>query len=127
MVLGGGPNSPPCNLLRVDKITFGNGVMSSGHTTISRPDPALKRYKQRVHTMDQLMISFWRWAGSADDDINFRVVGGRKYSWKLHEVHDGKKLIVVPLKLDPSFHQDIIGKLSSRAFNWCYNNVGVPL
>jgi hypothetical protein len=36
-------------------------------------------------------------------------------------------LIVVPLKLDPSFHQDIIGKLSSRAFDWCNNNVGVPL
>jgi len=38
-----------------------------------------------------------------------------------------EKLIVVPLKLDPSFHQDIIGKLSSRAFDWCNNNVGVPL
>ena len=37
------------------------------------------------------------------------------------------KLIIVPLKLDPSFHQDIIGKLSSRAFDWCNNNVGVPL
>ena len=79
MVLGGGANSPPCNLLRVDKITFGHGVMSSGHSTISRPDPALKRYEQRVHTMDQLMISFRRWAGSADDDINFQVVGVGKY------------------------------------------------
>jgi len=56
MVLGGGANSPPCNLLRVDKITFGNGVMLAGHSTISLPDPALKRYEERVHTMDQLMI-----------------------------------------------------------------------
>jgi len=89
-VLGGDANSPPCNLLRDDKITFGLGVMSSGHSTISQPDPALKRYKQRVHAMDQLMISFRRWAGSADDDINFRVVGDGKYSWKQHEVHDGE-------------------------------------
>jgi hypothetical protein len=42
-VLGGGANSPPCNLLRVDdKITFGHGVMSSGHSTISQPHQALK-------------------------------------------------------------------------------------
>ena len=107
MVLGGGANSPPCNLLCVDKITFGHGVMSSGHSTISRPDPALKRYEQRVHTMDQLMISFRRWAGLADDDINFRVVGGRKYSWQLHEDHDGeidRCASKIGPKLPPRYH-----------------------
>jgi len=78
VVLGGGANSPPCNLLRVNKIIFGQGVMSSGHSTISRPDPALKRYGQRVHTMDQLMISFQHWAGSADEDINLFLVGVKK-------------------------------------------------
>ena len=89
-VLGGGANSPPCNLLRVDKITFGHGVMSSGHSTISRPHPVLKRYEQRVHTMNQLIVSFQRWAGSADEDINLFLVGGKNYSWQLHEGHDGE-------------------------------------
>jgi hypothetical protein len=89
-VLGGGANSPPCNLLRVDKITFGHGVMSSGHSTISQPPPVLKRYEQRVHTMDQLMVSFQCWAGSADEDINLFLVGGTNYSWQLHECCDGE-------------------------------------
>jgi len=89
-LLGGCANSPPCNLLRVDKITFGHGVMSSGHSTISRPHPALKRYEQMVHTMNQLMVSFQRWAGSADEDINLFLVGGKNYSWQLHEGHDGE-------------------------------------
>ena len=105
MVLGGGANSPPCNLLRVDKITFGHGVMSSGHSTISRPDPALKRYEQRVHTIDQLMVSFQHWAGSADEDINLFLVGGKNYSWQLHEGHDGK-LMFSALKLALSLNQD---------------------
>jgi len=79
MVLGGGANSPPCNLICVGKITFGHGVMSSGHSTISRPHPALKQYEQRVHTMDQLMVSFQRWTGSADEDINLFLVCGKNY------------------------------------------------
>jgi hypothetical protein len=89
MVLGVGANSPPWNLLCIDKITFGHGVMSSGHSTISRPHPALKRYEQRVHTMDQLMVSFQHWAGSANKDINLFLVGG-KNSWQLHEGHNGE-------------------------------------
>ena len=67
-----------------------NCVMSSGHSTISRPHPALKRYKQRVHTMDHLIVSFQCWAGSADEDINLFLVGGKNYSWQLHEGHDGE-------------------------------------
>jgi hypothetical protein len=31
-----------------------------------------------------------RWAGSADDDINFFLVGGKNCSWQLHEGHDGR-------------------------------------
>ncbi len=105
-VLGGGANSPPaCNLLRVYKITFGHGVMSSGHSTISRPHPALKRYKQRVHTMDQLMVSFQCWAGSADEDLNLFLVGGKNYSWQLHEGHDGE-IDGLGSKLDPNLNQD---------------------
>jgi len=74
--------APRCNLLRVDKITFGHGVMSSGHstTTIIRPHPALKRYERMVHTMDQLMVSFQHWAESADDDVNLFLVGGKNCS-----------------------------------------------
>jgi len=36
-----------------------------------RPHPVLKRYEWRVHTMNELMVSFQRRAGSADDDINY--------------------------------------------------------
>ena len=90
MVLGGGANSPPCNLLCINKITFGHGVMLSGHSTIIRPHPALKRYEQSVHTMDQLMVLFQCWAGSANEDINLFLVGGKNYSWQLHEGHNGE-------------------------------------
>jgi hypothetical protein len=89
-VLGGGANSPPCNLLRVIKITFGHGVMSSGHSTISRPHPAMKQYEQRVHTMDQLwyhfsagqgqlmtiLIYFW-WAAKTIAGSYMRVTMGK--------------------------------------------------
>jgi len=55
--------------------------------------------------MDQLMVSFQCWAGSADEDINLFLVGGKNYSWQLHEGHNGK-LMVWALKLNPSLHQD---------------------
>jgi hypothetical protein len=57
-VLGGGANSPRCNLLlRATKIAVRHGVMSSGHSTISLPCPVLKPYKQRVHTMNEVIVS----------------------------------------------------------------------
>ena len=40
--------------------------------------------------MDQLMVSFQRWAGSVDEDINLFLVGGKNYSWQLHECRDGE-------------------------------------
>ena len=41
--------------------------------------------------MDQLMVSFQCWAGSADEDINLFLVGGKNYdSWQLHEGHHGE-------------------------------------
>jgi len=76
--------TPRCNLLRVEKIAFEHGAMSSGHSTISRPHPAPKQYKRRVHTTCQ------HWAGSANDDINLFLVGGKNRSWQLHEGHDGR-------------------------------------
>ena len=51
------------------------------------------------------MVSFQRWAGSADEDINLFLVGGKNYSWQLHEGHDGK-LMVSAIKLDLSLDQD---------------------
>jgi hypothetical protein len=36
------------------------------------------------------MVSFQRWAGSADEDINLFMVGGRNCSTQLHEGHDGR-------------------------------------
>jgi len=41
--------------------------------------PALKHYEQRVHIMDQFLVLFQRWAGSADEDINLFLVGGKNY------------------------------------------------
>jgi hypothetical protein len=35
--------------------------------------------------MDQLMVLFQRWAGSADKDINSFLVGSKNYSWQLHD------------------------------------------
>ena len=63
--------APQCNLVCVNKKAFGHGVMSSGHSTISWPHPALKWYGQRVHTMNELIVSFQRWEGSVGDDTNF--------------------------------------------------------
>jgi hypothetical protein len=40
--------------------------------------------------MDQLMVLFQHWAESADDDINLFLVGGKNYSWQLHESHNGR-------------------------------------
>jgi hypothetical protein len=64
--------------------------MLSGHSTISQPHPALKSYEQKVHTMNELMILFQHWVGSADDDINFFLVSSKNYSWQLHEGHHGE-------------------------------------
>ena len=61
--------------------------------------------------MSEFMVSFQHWAGSADDDINLFLVGGKNCSWQLHEGHNGR-LLVWALKLGPRLHQDTIGKLS---------------
>jgi hypothetical protein len=49
--------APRCTLLRAAKIAVRHGVMLSGHSTISLPRPALKPYKQRVHTMNEVIVS----------------------------------------------------------------------
>jgi hypothetical protein len=36
------------------------------------------------------MVSFQRWAGSADEDINLFLVDGKNYSWQLHKGYDGE-------------------------------------
>jgi hypothetical protein len=55
--------------------------------------------------MNEFMVSFQRWAGSADDDINLFLVGGKNCSWSYMRVTMGD-LLVWALKLDPSLHQD---------------------
>ena len=65
-----------CNFLCVDKIAIGHGVMfmSLGHSTTrdqSLPRPALKRYEQRVNTINKLIVWFQRWGGSADGAVIF--------------------------------------------------------
>jgi hypothetical protein len=66
-------------------------------------------------TMNELMVSFQRWARSADDDINLFLVGGLNCAGNFmsHEGHDGN-LLVWALKLDPSLHQDIVPLESSH-------------
>ncbi len=104
--------APQCNLLCTAKIAVRHGVMPSGHSTISLPCPALKPYKQRVHTMNEVIVLLWHWHGKNDDDINFfwwtaKTVAG---SYKLHEGHDGR-LAGLGSILDPNVNQDTIGKL----------------
>jgi hypothetical protein len=41
--------------------------------------------------MEQLMVSFQRWAGSADEDFNFFLVGGKNYSWQLLQITEQLK------------------------------------
>jgi hypothetical protein len=48
--------APQCNLLCASKIAVRHGVMSSGHSTISLPCPALNPYEQRVHTMNEVTV-----------------------------------------------------------------------
>ncbi len=60
----------------------------------------------------KILIYFW-WAAKTVAGSHMRVTMG--------------DLMVWALKLDPSLHQDTIGKLASRAFDWCNNNVVVPV
>jgi hypothetical protein len=67
-VLRGGENSPT-------KPTFlapiGHGLMLSWHNAISQPHPTLKPYKQRVQSMNKLMVWFQRWTELDDGTVNF--------------------------------------------------------
>jgi hypothetical protein len=58
-----------------------------------------------------VLIYFW-WAAKTVAGSYMRVTMG--------------DLLVLALKLDPSLHQDTIGKLSSGAFDWCNKIVVVP-
>ncbi len=50
---------------------IGHGVLSSWHNAISQPHSVLKSYKQRVQTMNKLMVWFQRRAGLADGAVIF--------------------------------------------------------
>jgi hypothetical protein len=45
---------------------------------------------ERTYVLSYFIISFQHWVGSADDDINLFLVGGKNCSWQLHEGHDGR-------------------------------------
>jgi hypothetical protein len=77
--------------------------------------------------MNELMVSFQCWAGSVDDDINYFWWAAKTVAGSYMRVTMGD-LLVWALKLDPSLHQDTIGKLSSMAFDWWYGaSLGGPL
>jgi len=68
--------------------------------------------------MDQLMVMFQCWAGSADDDFFFWTVA--ETFWQLHEVHDGD-IDGLGSKIGPKPSPGYtIGKPMQRAFDWCY-------
>ena len=85
---------------------------------ISQPHPVLIRYELMVHTMNELMVLFQHWVGSADDDSILLLVDHKNYSWQLQEGH----LLVWDQRLDPNLDQDTLGKLTARAIHW-YNNI----
>ncbi len=58
-------------------VPIGHGVMLSWHNAISQPHQVLKPYKQRVQTMNKLMVWFQRQVGLADGAVNFHE-GHRK-------------------------------------------------
>jgi hypothetical protein len=60
-----------------------------------------------------MMILIYFWAAKTVAGSYMRVMMGNLLIWAL--------------KLDPSLHQDTIGKLSSRAFDWCNKNLVVPV
>jgi hypothetical protein len=60
----------------------------------------------------KILIYFW-WSAKTVAASYMRVTMG--------------DLMVWALKLDPNLHQDTIRKISSRAFDWCNNNEGIPL
>jgi hypothetical protein len=55
--------------------------------------------------MDQLMVSFQCWAGSADEDIIFFRWAAKTIAGSYMRVRMGK-LMVWALKLDPNLNQD---------------------
>ena len=59
-----------------------------------------------------ILVYFW-WAAKTIAGSYMRVTMG--------------KLMVWALKLDPNHNQDTKWKPTSRAFDWCNNNGGVPL
>jgi hypothetical protein len=117
-VLGGGANSPSMQ----PSLHRQNCFWAWCHVVRTQHQQPATRDAETI--LDQLMVLFQHWAGSADDDIILFLVGGKNCSWQLHDDHEGD-LLVWALKLDPSLHQDTIEKLSSKAFDWCNNDVVV--
>ena len=75
--------------------------------------------------MNELMVSFQRWVGS-DAMILIFLVGGKTVAGSYIRVTMGD-LLVWGQKLDPNLHQDTFGEPTSRAIDWCNNNVVVTL
>jgi hypothetical protein len=67
--------------------------------------------------MNELMVSFQRWARSADDDINLCVVGVAKTVAGSYMRVTMGDLLVWALKLDPSLHQDTIEESSHQGLS----------
>jgi hypothetical protein len=63
--------------------------------------------------------------GKTDYDVYF-FVDGKTVAGRFMMVKIGDLMVCAP-KLDSNLHQNTIGKLSSRAFDWCNKNAMVPV
>jgi hypothetical protein len=76
--------------------------------------------------MNELMVLFQGRGGKTDEDINFFGHAAKTIAGSHMRVAMGD-LAVWGQNLHLSLHQDTIGKLTSRAFDWCKKNAKVPL
>jgi hypothetical protein len=76
--------------------------------------------------MNELSVLLQHWHGKTDDDIIFFWWTAKTVAGSYMRVTMGA-LMVWALKLDQNLHQNKIGKLSSRTFNWCNKNAMVLL
>ncbi len=75
-----------------------------------------------MHTINELMVSLQGRDGNTDEVINFFGHAAKTRAGSNMRVAMGD-FMVWAQKLDLSVHQNINGKPTSRAFDWCNKNV----
>ena len=78
----------PCSSRRQNHLRIWCHVVRTQHHLPSTPDAETIRTEGPYHGPINGKLQCW--AGSADEDINLFLVGGKNYSLQLHEGHDGE-------------------------------------